>query len=72
MVKQEPNEIRVFAPASVANVAGGYDVLSFTINAPVDEVVVRHSDKPDLRITKITSDDTKNSFQNFTQRSSLH
>jgi homoserine kinase len=59
MVKEEPKEVRVFAPATVANVACGYDVLGFAINAPGDEVVVRHSDKPGLRITKITGDDGK-------------
>lgn len=59
MVKHEPKEVRVFAPATVANVACGYDVLGFAINEPGDEVVVRHSDKPGLRITKITGDDGK-------------
>lgn len=52
-------EIRVFAPATVANVACGYDVLGFAIDAPGDEIVVRHSDKPGLRITRITGDDGK-------------
>ncbi len=52
-------EVRVFAPATVANVACGFDVLGFAINAPGDEVVARHSDKPGLRITKITGDDGK-------------
>jgi homoserine kinase len=54
-----PNEIRVFAPATVANVACGYDVLGFAIDAPGDEVVVRHADEPGLRITRITGDDGK-------------
>jgi len=53
------SEIRVFAPATVANVACGYDVLGFAIDAPGDEVVVRHSDKPGLHITKITGDNGK-------------
>ena len=52
-------EVRVFAPATVANVACGFDVLGFAINAPGDEVVARHSEKPGLRITKITGDDGK-------------
>ena len=52
-------EVKVFAPATVANVACGYDVLGFAIDSPGDEVVVRHSDKPGLRITKITGDDGK-------------
>ncbi len=52
-------EVKVFAPATVANVACGYDVLGFAIDAPGDEVIVRHSSKPGLRITKITGDDGK-------------
>jgi homoserine kinase len=52
-------EIRVFAPATVANVACGYDVLGFAIDAPGDEIVVRHCDKPGLHITKITGDNGK-------------
>ena len=52
-------EVRVFAPATVANVACGFDVLGFAINAPGDEVVARHSEKPGLRITKITGDGGK-------------
>lgn len=52
-------EVRVFAPATVANVACGYDVLGFAIDAPGDEIVARHSPEPGLRITKITGDDGK-------------
>lgn len=59
MVTKELEEVRVFAPATVANVACGYDVLGFAINEPGDEIVVRHSDKPGLRITQITGDDGK-------------
>ena len=55
----DSKEIRVFAPATVANVACGYDVLGFAIDAPGDEVVVRHCDKPGLHITKITGDNGK-------------
>lgn len=54
-----PSDIRVFAPATVANVACGYDVLGFAIDSPGDEVVVRHGTKPGLHITKITGDDGK-------------
>ena len=46
--------IKVFAPASVANVACGYDVLGLALEKPGDEIVVRFSDDPGLRITKIT------------------
>ena len=56
MVHEPVREVRVYAPATVANVACGYDVLGFAIAEPGDEVVVRHSDKPGLRITRITGD----------------
>jgi homoserine kinase len=46
--------IKVFAPASVANVAVGYDILGFALEAPGDEIVARFSNQPGLRITKIT------------------
>lgn len=52
-------EIRVFAPATVANVACGYDVLGFAIDSPGDEIVVRHCANPGLQITKITGDGGK-------------
>jgi len=59
MTTDSHNEVRVFAPATVANVACGFDVLGFAIDAPGDEVVARHSNKPGLRITEITGDDGK-------------
>jgi homoserine kinase len=46
--------VKVFAPASVANVACGYDVLGFALEKPGDEIIVKYSDIPGLRITKIT------------------
>ena len=46
--------IKVFAPASVANVACGYDILGFALEKPGDEIIARFSDKPGLRIAKIT------------------
>ena len=59
MVHEPIVETRVFAPATVANVACGYDVLGFAIDSPGDEIVVRHSAKPGLRITLITGDNGK-------------
>lgn len=49
--------IRVFAPATVANVVCGFDVLGFAVDAPGDEVIMRRKDKPGVVITKITGDD---------------
>lgn len=46
--------LKVFAPASVANVACGYDVLGFALDKPGDEIIVKKSDDKGLKITKIT------------------
>ena len=50
-------EVRVFAPATVANVVCGFDILGFAVNEPGDEVVMRLTDKPGITISKITGDD---------------
>jgi len=46
--------IKVFAPASVSNVACGFDLLGFALEQPGDEVIARLSEEPGVRITKIT------------------
>ncbi|MEL7159382.1 MAG: homoserine kinase [Bacteroidota bacterium] len=46
-------EVRVFAPATVANVAVGFDILGFAINRPGDEIVARFN--PELKGLKITA-----------------
>jgi homoserine kinase len=45
--------IKVFAPASVANVAVGFDVLGFALEAPGDEIIVREGNSPGITITSI-------------------
>jgi homoserine kinase len=50
------SSIKVFAPATVANVVCGFDVLGFAVNEPGDEVVMRVTDKPGIIISKITGD----------------
>jgi len=50
------DSVRVFAPATVANVACGFDVLGFAVNQPGDEVVVQQIDEPEIKITKIIGD----------------
>lgn len=53
----ELKEITVFAPATVANVVCAYDVLGFAIDQPGDEVYMRKSSQPGVRIINITGDD---------------
>lgn len=48
--------ICVFAPATVANVVCGFDVLGFAVNEPGDEVIMRMTNKPGITISKITGD----------------
>jgi homoserine kinase len=51
--------IKVFAPATVANVACGFDIFGFAVDAPGDEVIVRKRTDNQVVITKITGDDGK-------------
>jgi len=46
--------IKVFAPASVANVAVGYDILGFALDRPGDEIVAHFCDTPGIHIKTIT------------------
>lgn len=46
-------EIRLFSPASVANVSCGFDVLGFCLEPVGDEMVIRKVDEPGIHITKI-------------------
>ncbi len=50
------NDVHVFAPASVANVACGFDTLGFALVRPGDDVVVRFCQQPGLTISKIEGD----------------
>lgn len=55
----EYQEVTVFAPASVANLAVGYDILGLALENPGDEVVVRTGSIPGLKIKSITGDGGK-------------
>jgi homoserine kinase len=55
-IKPIMDSIKVFAPATVANVVCGFDVLGFAVNEPGDEVIMRLTNKPGLSISKITGD----------------
>ncbi len=51
-----PESIKVYAPATVANVTCGFDVLGFAVNNPGDEVELKLTEKPGVVIKKITGD----------------
>ncbi len=48
--------IKIFAPATVANVACGFDIFGFALNNPGDEILLRLKEKGGIVITKITGD----------------
>ncbi|MEM1282825.1 MAG: homoserine kinase [Chlamydiota bacterium] len=49
--------VKVFAPATVANIACGFDVLGFAVGEPGDVVKATLSDEPGVRIVNMTGDD---------------
>jgi homoserine kinase len=51
--------IRAYAPATVANVCCGFDILGFPVDEPADEVVITLKDEPGIVVTKITGDGGK-------------
>ena len=51
------NEITVFAPATVANVICGYDILGFALDKPGDKVIMRLTDTNLVKIRHIEGDD---------------
>lgn len=55
--------IKVFAPASVANVAVGFDILGFALESPGDEIIIREGNEPGLKITLITGAKNKLSYE---------
>jgi homoserine kinase len=48
--------VRIFAPASVANLGPGFDVLGLALSAPGDMVEAELSDRPGVEIVEITGD----------------
>ncbi|WP_278554729.1 homoserine kinase [Elizabethkingia bruuniana] len=52
-------KIKCYAPATVANVVCGYDVLGFAIDNPGDEVIVSFNNNNKTVITKIEGDQGK-------------
>jgi len=48
--------VRVFAPASVSNVACGFDVLGFALEEPGDEIFATRIDEPGVQLGSISGD----------------
>lgn len=54
-----PESIKIFAPATVANVSCGYDIFGLAVDEPGDEVVLTKRNDDKLVITEITGDEGK-------------
>jgi len=52
-------EIRVFAPATVSNIACGFDIMGFALDYPGDEIELKIVDSPGVKIISITGDSGK-------------
>ena len=53
----EKEQVHVFAPATVANMICGFDVLGFALDEPGDEVRMRKVTTPGVHLAKVTGDD---------------
>lgn len=51
------NEIRIFCPATIANISCGFDVLGLALDSVGDEMVVRKTSEKGITITKLTGQD---------------
>ena len=51
------DSIKIFSPSSVANVLCGFDVLGLCLETVGDEMIIKKSEVPGLRITKIEGED---------------
>jgi len=53
------NSIKVFAPATIANLSAGYDVLGLAVHSPGDEVIIELNESGKVIIDSITGDQGK-------------
>ena len=51
------NEIKVFCPATIANISCGFDVLGVALDSIGDEMIVRKTEKKGIEITKLEGQD---------------
>ena len=53
----EMKELRVFCPATIANISCGFDVLGVALDAVGDEMLIRKIPEKGIRISKLTGQD---------------
>ena len=49
-------EIKIYSPATVSNIGCGFDVMGFALDEPCEEIIMRTSAEPGIKIKKITGD----------------
>ncbi len=54
MNRTSPDTVRAFAPATIGNVAVGFDILGHAISGVGDIVSVAHTDEPGIHITSVS------------------
>lgn len=54
---QTKNEIKLFSPATIANLACGFDVLGVALDSVGDEMIIRKTSKKGIHISKIIGQD---------------
>lgn len=51
------NEIKIFCPATIANISCGFDVLGVALDTVGDEMIVRNTNEKGIRISKLEGQD---------------
>ena len=51
------NKIKIFCPATIANISCGFDVLGLCLETVGDEMIIRKSDVKGIKITKIVGEE---------------
>lgn len=55
-MNNQTNRVTVFAPATVANLGPGYDVLGLALEQPGDRVTARRTERPGVRLVRVSGD----------------
>lgn len=53
----DTNKIKIFSPATIANISCGFDVLGLALDAVGDEMIIRKTTEKGIIITKLTGQD---------------
>ena len=57
-------EIKIYSPATVSNIGCGFDTMGFALDEPCEEIVLRTSMIPGIRVVNITGDNGEIPYDN--------